>query len=371
MRRFWLLGMLIMIWVTIVRAQADLPVVVWAAGDLWTWVPDGGQLAPLTRQGTVTSPAQSPDGRWIAYRVLAPVSQAALDRVQAQGAIADFDLPTDIYLVDPAAGIPIPVAEQPADAALFRAGAPDNALVRSAPVWSPDGNGLAWVEFAFGAASGVLRVFDRDSGQLSTRIASLPLAGGSAPELRWGRLAFAVRSEDAGGAQTIALYGVDGSPLAAVRPIVAPSAAFQMFDWIRWDDRDLLGLLTTDGRWQLFDPLAGAPFETDAVPALHPVGDPNSSAAIRFDLAPESGFFWEVIDPRSAAASAAYTGLPGQVALGPDGAAVVFIGYPEFGALALWRGGTFSVVAGTGVSDPAALIAAAVMWAPVEWRLNT
>jgi hypothetical protein len=350
-----------------VRAQTPAPIIFWANGDLWTWTPDGGPIAPLTQQGTVTMPVQSPDGGLIAYRVLAPVSQAALDRLQTEGAIADFDLPTDLYLVDPAVGVPIPLAQQPDDAVLFQDGIPDRALVHSAPAWSPDGGGLAWIAFDFGAASASLHMFDRASGQIAVVIDGLPLIDGRAPELRWGRLAFAVRSADT--AQPIAIYSFDGAPLATIPQVLDPAAALQVFEWIRWGDRDLLGLLTTDGRWQLFDPLTGAPVEA-GVPMLHPVGDEADAAAVRFDLAPESGFFWEVVDPASASASVAYTGLPGQVAFGPDGRTLVFIGYPEFGALALWRGEAFSAVPGTGVSDAAALIVTTVFWAPMQWSLE-
>ena len=350
-----------------VHAQTPLPIIFWANGDLWTWMPDGGPIVPITQQATVTTPVQSPDGALIGYRVLAPVSETALDRVQTEGAIADFDLPTDLYLLDLAVGVPIPLAEQPADAVLFQDGVPDRALVRSAPAWSPDGGGIAWIEFGFGAANASLHIFDRASGQIATVIDGLPLTSGRAPDLRWGRQGFAVRSADS--TQPINIYGLDGAPLATIAPVLDPASALQVFEWIRSGDRDLLGLLTTDGRWQLFDPVTGSPVEA-GVPALYPVGDSTGGEAIRFDLAPESGFFWEVVDPASASASVAYTGLPGQVAFGPNDGSLVFIGYPEFGALALWRGGAFSAVPGTGVSDPAALIATTVFWTPMEWRLN-
>ena len=149
-----LLLALFALWPAAAQSVPGGPLVLWIAGDLYAADPGTPTLPPrpLTQMGVISGPTLSPAGNWVAFKAAAPVGLAALDRIQTDGLIAAYDLPADLYLLDPRSGSLALVASQPANASLLAEGVPDNATVRSAPSWSPDGTRLAWMEFPFGAA---------------------------------------------------------------------------------------------------------------------------------------------------------------------------------------------------------------------------
>jgi hypothetical protein len=357
-----------------VGAQPQTPLVFWARGDLWTWSEADASAQPLTADGTVSDAALSPDGMRLAYRVLSPVSRASLNQVESAGFIADYELPTDIWLIDLATRTAVPITAQPPEAALF---VPDTPIpiVRSAPAWSPSGDALAWVEATFPANSGtgVISVHHLMSGEWSTPVMDIRAAEPYVPELRWGHSGLAVRTTlAADGPQVFAFFAADGTPLSSAALVPRNGELLQDFVWVWVVDqaRDVLGVLYSSGRWALIDPLAGSELAVSGVPALY---SPGAAAApvIRFDVTPDVGFFWEAAFAQSTDASVAYSGVPGRVAVAPDGQAIAFTGFPEFGGLALWRSGVITPVAGTGSTDAAALAATNVYWQPVVWRIDS
>ncbi|MCL4250358.1 MAG: hypothetical protein KJ065_19565 [Anaerolineae bacterium] len=353
----------------VVVAQDEQPLVFWASGDLWLWSPSAPAITALTTDGTISSPSLAPSGGQIAYRALPSVSREALGRLQTSGLIAEYDLPADLFLVDLNTRQSILIAAQPAAASLFVEGVADNALVRSEPAWSPAGDALAWVEFPFGAAEGSLFAYSLSSASPQVIATDIPITSGRAPELRWGSPGIVLRSAgDDTGAQVFQLYALDTSGWITLQTNVPEDTYVQLFDWVASPQGELLGILLSNGRWQLLDPRTGAEGSA-GTPALYSRFDAASSLALRFDVAPETGFFWETVVQSAQTASAAFSGAPGQVAVAPDSRTLAFIGYPEFGALALWQEGVIINIAGTGSSDPAFQLAAIVFWSPLEWRL--
>ena len=346
------------------QAQSLPPLILWVRGDLYMVWDLNASPVQLTQNGTISGPALSPDGNMIAYKAASPVGLQALDRVQTSGFIANFDLPGDIYVLNIPMLQPALVAEQPDDASLFVEGVPDNAIVRSTPAWSPDSTMLAWTELSFGSESPRLVIFDFATRIQTIAADALPveIVSGSAPEVRWGASGIAI----IGDAGELLIYSPDGTLLS--RPQLAPAEdeTAQEYAWVNAAGLSLFGVLYDSGRWSLFDPTTGAEQQTEDIPLL--VGASENSLALRFGTLPDVGFFWETNEPSGeTTASGAFPAPPSRVTLSPSGREVAFIGYPDFGGVAVWRSGEVIPVPGTG-SD--SLAAGAVLWGATMWRID-
>jgi hypothetical protein len=346
-------------------AQESKPLIFWAQGDLWAWTEATQSVTQLTADGTISGATLSPDGTSIAYRSLSAISRMGLDGLQADGAIANFDLPTDIILLTLQSGETTTLAAQDPRAALT----PGGSIVRSEPAWSPDGTAIAWVEFSYQSLEASL--VQQPLGAAPALITSLPLESSRAPLLRWSSAGFAVRflTLAGDGTSSFALYAPDGSTLPALRLQGQPTEYLQTFDWVQTPTTPLLGVLFSSSRWVLFDPLAGSEVPSTTVPVLRQ-RTPTGAAPLRFATDVQGGFFWETLPANPSEVSIAFPGAPGQVALSPDGSAIAFSGYPEFGALAIWRNGSIIEVSQTGSSDPTGLLVSSLLWSTSEWWLS-
>jgi hypothetical protein len=140
----------------------------------------------------------------------------------------------------------------------------------------------------------------------------------------------------------------------------------QEYAWVNAGEQSLFGVFYSSGRWSLLDPATGAELDVGGVPVL--VGPAEDSLALRFGALPDVGIFWETVDPTgTSAASGAFPAPPSRVTLSPDGRVVAFIGYPDFGGVALWRNGEVIPVTGTGSET---LAAGALLWGPTSWQLG-
>ncbi|HLU10966.1 MAG TPA: hypothetical protein VK003_14945, partial [Oceanobacillus sp.] len=211
-------------------AQANAPLILWVRGDLYAVSDLTTSPVQLTENGTISGPTLSPDGNMIAYKAAASIGLQALDRVQATGFIAEFDLPGDIYMLNVAAQQTVLVAGQPADASLFVEGVPDNAIVRSGPAWSPDNAMLAWTELDFGEDSTRLITFDFATRTQSTIADDLPVevVVGTAPDVRWGAGGIAI----IGDASELLIYDTDGTLLSTPQLTPQEDENPQEYAWI-------------------------------------------------------------------------------------------------------------------------------------------
>ena len=348
----------------IAQAQEnEFPLILWIRGDLYRVDALGAAPSAITTSGTISGPALAPDGARIAYKAAAQVGLDALNRVQSEGVIADFDLPGDIYLIDIALGDSMQLAGQPVDASLLVEGVPDRATVRSTPVWSPDGTRIAWTEFVLPDGKPGIMVYDLATGT-TTAIATdipAPLVQGAAPPLRWGSAGIAVNaSTDNTSEQDFLMYAEDGTLLSS--PRIAPVANDPAVDFV-WVERDggaQLGVIYQSSGWILIDPATGVAQAAAELPRL--VTAQPDSRALRFGVDSERGFFWEIVGETTAA-----PGAPSQVTLSPSGRQIAFAGFPSFGAVTIWQEGETTAIPGTG-SNLEQLQVGAILWGHTLWK---
>ena len=348
------------------QAQDDeYPLIVWIRGDLYSVDAPGAAPVAVTAMGTISGPVLSPDGSRIAFKAAAQVGLDALNRIPAEGFIADFDLPGDIYLLDIAGRASIAAAGQPEDASLFVEGTPDNAVIRSSPVWSPDGTRLAWTEYAYpGGALGIV-VYDIATGTLNTVAPNVPapIVQGAAPPLRWGGFGFAVNaSQDAAGDQSYLIYAADGTLASAPRLAAVENDPTLDYTWVESPNGSLLGILYQSGRWTMLEPSTGAAQAVAELPRLTTAAP--DSRALTFGVDETQGFFWEV-----AGENAAAPGAPTQVTLSPSGRQIAFIGFPSSGAVSILNDDDSSTVPNTG-SNLDQLQVGALLWGYTFWVIG-
>ncbi len=348
-------------------AQANTPLILWIRGDLYSATSFDTDPVALTTDGTISGPVLSPDGQTIAYKAADQVGLDALDRVDASGFIADIDLPADIYLINLANATSTAtnqqIAGQPADASLLVEGTPDNATIRSTPVWSPDGTQLAWTEYAYPDGQPALIVYDRAAATTTTIAANLPapLVQGAAPALKWGSGGIAINaSTDNASEQDYLIYDTNGALLARPRLAAVESDPAVDFVWI--EGANQLGIVYTSARWIVLDPVTGVAQAALALPQLTTAA--SGSRALRFGADPTEGFFWEVVGENAAA-----PGSPAQVTLSPDGQQIAFTGFPSSGAVTIWQNGSTVTIPHTG-SNLDELQVGALLWGYTYWTMG-
>ena len=368
MKRRQLFLVLLTMLMIVGSAQAqggEFPLILWIRGDLYRGDAAGAAPRPLTQNGTISGPQIAPDGRNIAYKAASPVGLAALDRIQGEAVIADFDLPGDIYLFNIAGRVATLLAAQPEGASLLAEGVPDKALIRSAPVWSPDGSRLAWTEYDYPDGKPRLVIYNRVGGTMTTVAQDIPapLTQGAAPPLKWGGGGIAIdASVDATSEQDFIFYADDGTWLSS--PRIAPVENDPALEsvWVESSSGAMLGVIYQSARWILIDPQTGIAQAASDIPRL--TTTQAGSRELRFGIDQSKGFFWEILGETAAA-----PGAPGQVTLSPSGQAVAFTGFPSSGAVSIWRDGDATVVPNTG-SNLDELQVGALLWGNTIWRVG-
>lgn len=342
------------------------PLVLWSRGDLYRLDAPGAALVPVTANGAVSGAARSPGDAWIAYKAAAPMGLAALDRVEAEGEIADFDLPADILLINVVADLSLTVAEQPADAAFLDPQQPDRAVQRSAPAWAPDGTSIAWAERDL--ATGAARLMRYDLGGEPPRLLTdLPaVSQKSAPAVLWDVGGIAVDfSLDAASDQIFVVYTPQGEQTGVVGVAAVPGTSVRLATWVQRADglTPVLGLLYENGAWSLLDPATNSAIPYAEPPELQ--SRVGVGWRLRFAVDPSLGFYWEIAGSNSAA-----VGAPDQVALAPAGNALAAIGVLAPGQATLFDGQDMAAIVGTG-RGTADLATSAVLWGSMRWVLPT
>lgn len=164
--------------------------------DLYQYV--GGEWLPVTTGGFKSSFSLSPSGNTVAYLSVPDF----LSNAVAQGEPLDYLLAFvwNLALLDLRSGESQEIAGQP-DSVLFANGQIEGGIKRSAPVWSPDGQAIAWTEQDAPAHNSArLVVYDLQTGETRTLEDTLPgiwmSSDGMPSILSWGNAGIAVFGND-------------------------------------------------------------------------------------------------------------------------------------------------------------------------------
>jgi hypothetical protein len=358
-------------------AQFSAPLIITLNGDFWAWYGDASTPPVSVTQWGYNEPGVlSPDGSRVAYNSLAQIVVDAFARV---GPVGGGALPSNIWIADPISGQGVRVGEQPPQASFMVEGVPDFGIARSDPAWSPNGAQLAWAEQTYPTPSDAIIVYDLAS-QSAFAVASglTPSAGVPAPkEVLWGQTGIVVRDLQPGADGAIvdafSVYAPTGGIISQFT--VGGSGRALVYDALmQVNGREALGVLMSDGVWELIDLASGAAQTAAGIPELYSLRAPDSSLSLRPTLNEQGGFTWQVLTPGGevvAAFPSASFFVPQRYALSPDGQAVAYSDYLDAqrvfaDTINVWQNGAITVM-------PNALdfpLIGAVAWSPMGWRVR-
>ncbi len=377
MRKLYFVALALLVMLAVagaVHAQSGALVML-INGDFYAW--NEGDSAPrrLTTWGFNFRPDLSPDGSFLAYMSWSPMT---VEAVRRSGGIGGGELPGDIQMLDLATGRQTTIASQPADASFFIEGTPDKAVMRSAPVWSPDGRRLAWTEFDYpGELTNRLMLHDLTTGVSRVIVPAFPPQSGvpSPMTVLWSDSGLIVRSitprpnattyqEDV----TFLVYDEIGALLASV-PVPQTDTHF-MIDHllVNFNGQTMIAALYNTGTWILLNPLTGANVPAPGLLELRGTAA-SGIGALAFPPESGSGGQWDIVDAQGNSLGMRlplYTApSTDQPALSPDGQAVAYITGMTSQGVEVWRAGQTVTIPPVEEDQ----LISAVVWSPLAWRI--
>ncbi len=320
---------------------------------------DGGWEA-LTSGGYKGGFALSPLGDRVVYLVAPPAVQAAnaQDRVVLLGAV------WDIAVLDLTDGSQRILTTQPGD------DQPGLGINRELPVWSPDGNAIAWTEQDYPAGDAArLVLYDFTTESLRVLDEALPFMALSSDGLpaffAWGGPGIAVFTNDPPDyAETIRLYDPAGGLQRAVRvadetvgawlPLAGPV-------WVTDGDRERLVMQAQGIVWPSVDPVDDSVSDwynrliwtgaAEVEPGLQAVWD-------IFAWTDQTA--WQLLDPTGSVLVESQAAPPlTRFAIAPSGQAAALW---QDGALTVWQAGESTVL-----DVPEGMRPYALLWGTLRW----
>jgi hypothetical protein len=327
-------------------------------GDIYTWNIASQSLKQLTSWGFNSAPQVSPDGKWLAYR---SVSQAAITTT-TQGRAIIADSLANIWLLNPYTEEAIRIADQP-QAVTYPSG---DLIHRQAPVWSPDGASVAWIE---GDAHGErVAIYTLSSRSTITFPLTLPsgCGEGADPELYLGRSGIAItHCEGTPSDPEEVIYGFNaqGRQLAKIAPggnffiDMGWITAGNHHEYLGGDAKGVLTLVDPLGNPQLVTPQGYSEMYGPNAPdglSVYPVSYPSQWALTR-----QGQKLADISNLRAAS----------DISIAPDGQGIV---YRQAVAGDDYGGKVFAYLA-NGQTVPVIipqLNVLAVTWGATAWRIH-
>lgn len=301
---------------------------------------DSGGLTLLSDTLHVLNASLSPDGRFLASNVVAPVV------FESEG--CSGPIPADLWLLNPESGENLMLGGQPENATYC---GDDNNISRSEVDWSPDGRQFVWTEYDSGADILSLGVYDLAASGINVVSLDFPEQYGAGPSPitpHWvtsGIAFYSVIYDEAlaDSAVSVRLYTPDGTFIAETPVWIANEYGLP----------DTVLLVTHEGRdyaahhwfrndyWLLYDLLSQQKFwfgETPAYPELVSAAQPETSLRVRLlpvdSFTANSGnpYQVEILDSSGNVLYKAMNiktaqDIPQIVVLSPDGQTLIFRHY--------------------------------------------
>ena len=324
----------------------------------------------------------SPDGERLALLTLPPLLReipGGLDWLWGSA--------WDITLVDLKDGSRIEIATQPPSAVADDDGSGySGGIKRSTPLWSPDGQALAWTEQDYPAqqaAAARLVVYDLDSGLSRVLDDAIPQMGLSADGFpsffAWGRAGIVVFTNDPSDfVETLRFYDVEAGLQQVIR---VPDDEGQ---WIPlkgplWLDTPAepgsaaVVVQVSDHTWNRINPLTGEVIWVGSRLEMVSASNPAESLRLMWGIFNDA---FQPVEPAlqllslDGAPLLTWDTLPGtqtstsptQFVFAPSGQAAAYL---EAGTLYRWQNGRVEAIAG-----PPDLHIATLYWGPARWQMG-
>lgn len=302
---------------------------------LWTWQPGDAEPKQITESDCAARGAFSPDGR---YMVCTQFTEGGF----AIG-LDEFTVANNVYLFDMETLEAAIITTQPDDIS------PEKFIVRTRPVWSPDGQQFAWTEFFYPQRNQNLMIYDLGSEGTTTLLEQMA-AEADAPlaQLAWSEAGIAYDYnvfETSGGGllhQSVTILTPQGEiRYAADVQIITPRVRFTFGGtWVMFEGRWQYAELFNDATWQVFDPELQQTTIIEAQPVLRM---PETDLRIVFEPQGDDYNVYAVDRRRSFLTSYEYLFdlFNDKVALSPDGRQLA---YMEGYGVSVWVDGRVTSV---------------------------
>lgn len=354
-----------------VGAQANTPLMTVVNGTLYAL---DIQFLPYSAcqpdEQVEALPVIAPDHTHFAFTTQPRFVAEAIAR---EGGIGGGQLPNNLWLCDHASNRLVQVATQPPNPSFFSNGT-DEPILRSQPVWSPDGARLAWVELQ-GDSSYALGIFNLSTLASQTyALTNYPPQYGVpvAPTAYWTSEGIAVYSTSSTDFVTLnealALYTPEDGAFITLTPITSTSDPAQDFIMERLiasvGGRDYLLVHFSMGGWRLMHLTTGVQIGVSN-PVFLTVNKSIGENTLIYDLSDPSNASYITVAAGRTGNGDSFTGFSHErIALSADGYQIAFMD----DNVQLWDAGEYGTIEGTqGLRD---LFTAGLVWGATNWQVD-